>query len=141
MRCEKTLFTRQILTAGTMKDYCTIISRDLQPSSPDSIENIEVMTDIMGMDGKLEDISFVTRFDGVNIANGATHLYYIPYQQSIYELDINNLFVRRKCKVGLPKDKDRYYKMLGIRNYGEQDQYNILQLKETGFTNKLANTI
>jgi hypothetical protein len=143
MKCVFTEFSKQILCAGTMKDYCMIISRTLQPSNPDELTMIETLTDVLGVFGKLEDTRPVKRFDGVNYSSNSslTHLFYIPYSQAVYEMDVNTLFLRRKAKTNFASAKDRYYKLVGIRNYGEQDEYLILELKETGFSDKLANTI
>ena len=137
MNCNKTLFTKEILCSGSMNDYVTIYSRSIKGTSPDEYVASETLTTVWSVFGKMEAISPTFRFDGVNISKGTTHLCYLPYDETIETMDQNTLWLGKQGRVNSTKSK--YYKMLGIKNFGEQDEYLILFLQETGFTDKAVN--
>ena len=131
MKCVKTYFSRKILCAGAMSDFIKIQNRELTAGGYDS-EPQEIFTNVLNMNGNIEEVKPTDRFNGVNVADGITHIVYVPFEQSIYELDINTLFVE------LERSKNRRFKMLSVGNLGEQDQYMALYCKETGFVDKEA---
>ena len=133
-RCVKTIFDRKILCAGTMTDYMTIKKREQQGTGPDSndISSKAVFTDILNQMGYLEAIRPTTRFDGVYIDRATTHIAYVSFDQTVYELDVNSLFI------DLERNRNRLFKMQKIMNYGEQDEYLAISLSETGFTDLQA---
>lgn len=128
-RCVYTVFEKQILCSGTMNDYCFIKKRELQPVKIGDLQAQEGFTTLFEMAGNLEAIKATTRFDGISISNETTHFIYISFEQDIYELDINSLFVE------IEKSRNRLFKLLKINNFGEQDEHLLLQCKETGFVN------
>ncbi len=132
-RCTKTIFDRKVLCAGTMTDYVTIQRREITGTTPNNPVGSETLTNVVDYFGYLEAIKPTQRFNGINISGNTTHLVYIPFDQSTYELDVNTLFVLDS------KTRPRLYKLLSIENYGEQDEYLILYCKENGFADIEAN--
>lgn len=128
-RCVKTIFDRKILCVGTMTDYIMIKKREQVGINPDpnSTQASEIFTDIQDYMGYLEAVKPTTRFDGVYIDNTVTHIVYIPFDQTTFELDKNSLFAE------LERTRNRLFKMQKCMNYGEQDEYLALFLSETGF--------
>lgn len=136
-RCVKTQFDRVILCAGTMNDLVEIFVRVQGTTEPGlNIQSDEGMTALSQFAGYLEAAKFTPRFNGVNTQDQSTpaftHAGYIPFDQDTYELDINTFYVK------LTKTRSRYFKLKGIKNYGEQDEYLQLQLSETGFVDLMA---
>lgn len=132
-RCVKTQFDKEILCAGTMTDWIEILSREIQGTEPGgSTQPTETFTAIVSYPGYLEAMKYTPRWDGVSTvdqsADNFTHVAYIPFDQDVYELDVNKLYVKRSGT------RDRYFKLKGIKDYGERDTYLQLQLAETGFT-------
>lgn len=137
MRCVKTQFKRTVLCAGTMVDYIEILNREQQGTTiGGESESKQGFTAVDDFAGYLEASKPTRRFDGVSMSDQSspsyTHAGYIPYDQDIYELDVNTLFVR------ITRDKPRLFKLKAIENYDEQDMYLMLQLSETGFEEKEA---
>ena len=139
-RCVKTQFDKIILCAGTMNDYIEILSRVQKGTeiggSPEAAEDFTIVIDYAGV---LEAVKSTKRFNGVSMedqsAPNFTHASYIPFDQDVYELDINTFFVK------ITRDKSRYFKLKGITNWGEQDEYLQMQLAETGFADLVASTV
>ena len=139
-RCVKTQFEKIILCAGTMNDYIEILSRVQKGTeiggSPEATEDFTTVIDFAGV---LEAVKSSRRFNGVSMADQSapnfTHASYIPFDPDVYELDINTLFVK------ITRDKARYFKLKGITNWGEQDEYLQLQIAETGFADLVASTV
>ena len=127
-------FQRNIVVVGTQKNYVHILQRNLSETKINDIDSTESFTEIWACFSKLETSSGTERFDGVNTADGVTHKCTIPYYQRIFELDLNTLFILKN------DPKPRYFKLLSIENIGGQDQYILLNLKETGFSSKVAAT-
>lgn len=139
-RCVKTQFTRVILCAGTMNDFIEVLSRVQQGTEiGESSESTEEFTTVDDFAGYLEPVKATRRWNGVSMEDQSspnfTHVAYIPFDQDTYELDINTFFVR------ITRAKPRYFKLKGIVNYSEQDEYLQLQLAETGFTDIVASTV
>jgi hypothetical protein len=128
-RCVKTIFDRKILCVGTMTDYMTIKKREQVGIGPDQNDTsaTEGFTDVIAYMGYMEAVKPTARFDGVYIDSATTHVGYIPFDQTTYELDNNSLFVE------LERSRNRLFKMQRIMNFGEQDEYLALFLTETGF--------
>ena len=131
-RCVKTQFNKEILCAGSMQDLVEVLKR-VQGTTEvgESIESSEIFTLVADFAGYLEASKATRRFNGVSMedqsAPNFTHAGYIPFDQDVYELDVNSFFVR------LTRDRSRYFKLKAIKNFGEQDEYLQLQLAETGF--------
>jgi hypothetical protein len=137
-RCVKTQFTKTILCAGTMQDYLIILSRTITGTEPGvSIQPTETFTPLDDPAGYLEGVKPVQRWNGVSVedqsASNFTHVAYIPYDPVIYKSDVGTLYVK---KPGDTADLDRLFKLKGINNWGEQDEYLQLTLAETGFDEK-----
>lgn len=132
-RCVKTIFDRVILCAGTMTDYITIKKREIQGTTVNDNQAEESFTDIENFMGYIEAKKPTVRFDGINILNEITHVAYSPFDQTVYELDVNTLFIQ------VERNRNRIFKLLQIMNYGEQDEYLAYYLKETGFSDIKAN--
>lgn len=132
-RCVKTVFDRKILCSGTMTDYIIIKNRTLQGTTSNRKKAVEDFVVVDNVFGYLEAVSATTRFNGINIESNITHLVYIPFDQTIYELDKNTLFAE------VERTRSRLFKLEKIMNYGEQDEYLVLYCKETGFADIEAN--
>ena len=136
-RCLKTSFDRVILCAGTMTDWIEIVKREIQTSEPGYNGETEVFTSVANYPGRIEALKYTTRFDGTTITDTSgssfTHVVYIPFDQTVYELDLGSLWVK------ISRTKDRYLKLTGgIKDVYEQEQYLELALIETGFTENQA---
>ena len=138
-RCVKTQFERKILCAGTLQDLIRIQRREIKGTNPgQSTQAGFTFTDVARMAGCLEQYLSRNsrRFDGVSTEDSAgpafTHEAYITFDQEVYELDYNTLYVRYEGK------RDRLFKLKGIVNYGEQDEWLQLHLQETGFADREA---
>lgn len=139
-RCVKTQFSRVVLCAGSMNDFIEILSREQQVTEIDGgNESDQDFTSVTDFAGYFEPVKATRRFNGVSMedqsAPNFTHVCYIPYDPDVYELDINTFFVK------ITRDKSRYFKLKGIINYGEQDEYLQLQLAGTGFTDLKASSV
>lgn len=132
--CIYTYFEKEILCAGAMDEYVTIKERALQGTTFDSIESEELFTDVGNIFGKLEVRNPTKRYDGVTIPDSVTHIVYIPFDQTYYELDMNKAFIE------IDRSRKRYFKMLSVKNVGEQDEYIAFFCKETGFSDLKAAT-
>jgi hypothetical protein len=128
MDCTKTRYNRKILCAGAMTDYMTIKKSEQGTTDLDDIQAEPTLTIIRSYFGYLEAVRPSIRFDGVSIDRTSTHYWYIPYEQDIYELDVNSLFVTREGT------KERIFKLNEIENYDEQDRWLALHLEAKGFS-------
>lgn len=130
MSCTKTRYNKIVLCAGSMTDCIEIVKRVSGTTEPgEAIQATPTFELVAAMPGLAEDVAGVARFDGINIEDGKTHVVYISFDPEIYQLDRNVLFIRIDSDY-----QERYFKMLKIKNYGEQNQYIEIDLKETGFT-------
>lgn len=127
-RCVKTIFERKVLCVGTMTDYVSIQRRELQGTTVNNTYAEEQFTEVDNFNGHLEARMPTQRFDGINMTDSMTHVIYIPFDQTIYELDRNTMFAE------VEKTRNRFFKLLKIMNYGEDDEYLALFCKETGFS-------
>ncbi len=59
----------------------------------------------------------------------SSHVIYIPFEQSIFELDINVFFIVLENIF-----RNRFFKMNKIENVGEQYEYLAVWCNETGFS-------
>lgn len=130
-RCLKTQFDKVILCAGTMNTYVEILSRELQPTSINNDTTVEEFSDIAQFLGYIEETKSTPRWNGVSTHDqsgpATTHAAYIPFDQTVYELDINKLYIR------ISGTRNRLLKLKGIKNYDEEDKYILMYLDETGF--------
>lgn len=129
MKCIKTQFTRQILCAGMMRDFIEIYSREMQRTNPGQETQAKPdFTAVSDFAGYLEAVRDTPRMEGVNPADVNTHVCYIPYDQTVFELDRNKFFIK------ISRTRDRWFKFTGVIDWGEQEEYLQIKLKETGFT-------
>ena len=133
MKCVKTIFSKQILCAGSMCNYIKVLNRTQTPGGWESNTPIETFEIKYTMMGYIEAIKPTSRFNGINIADGITHLVYLPFEQTIYELDRNSLYIE------IERQKNRRFKLEQIEDYGEQGNYLVLYCRELGFTDIEAN--
>ena len=128
------VFKREILATGNMKDYISIYQRTMALAGLNDLTPTEPVTLIWSVFSKMQTIQPTERFDGVNITDRPTHRVYIPFYAVIYSLDKNSLFLTRGVKISTTTS--RYFKLVSIENYGEQDEYIVMLVKETGFTSQ-----
>ncbi len=131
-RCVYTQYDREILCAGTLDSVFMIKKRTSGGTSPGkSIQPKMVFTDVVDSFGRLEVKKSTRRFDGVSIMDQSqdnfTHAGYIPFDQDVYELDVNTLFV------DIEDTRNRRFKLKSIEKYNEGSQWLQLKLAETGF--------
>lgn len=132
-RCVYTQFDKQILCAGTLDKLFRIQSRVQSGSQPGQTGNpIETFTTVSEIEGKLEAVKYTQRFAGVATEDQSqpnfTHVGYISYDQTLYELDLNTFYVETEGQ------RNRRFKLKGIQDYDEESQWMQLQLAETGFS-------
>jgi hypothetical protein len=132
MKCTKTRYDREILCAGAMTDYMTIKSSTAGTTDFGDVQAEPTLATIRSYFGYLETVRPSIRFDGVSIDRTSTHYWYIPYEQDIYELDVNSLFVTKEGT------KERIFKLNEIENYDEQDRWLALHLEAKGFSENTA---
>lgn len=128
MSCIKTQYTRQIICAGAMKDLIEIYSREMKGTNPGkTIQSEPVFTPVSDFAGLLEAVRATPRMEGVNPSSSDTHVCYIPYDQTIFEMDKNKHFI------DITRTRPRRFKFTAVMDWGEQEQYLQIRLTETGF--------
>lgn len=132
-RCVYTQFDKKILCAGSLNKILRIQERTEGRTNPGDDGNPSpVFTLIDDPIGELEAVKYTRRFDGVSMedqsADNFTHVGYIPFDQDIYELDVNTMFVE------IEATRNRRFKLKGIQDYDEEGQWLQLKLAETGFS-------
>lgn len=132
-RCTKTIFERVILCSGSMEDYVTIYENVLQETTLTQNQAQPEKNVLLSIFGRLEEVNALARYAGIKMTNNtpegkSSHVVYIPFEQSIFELDINRFFIKVERTV-----RSRLFKMNKISNYGEQDEYLAVWCNETGF--------
>lgn len=133
MNCTKTMFDRKILCAGGMTHYGVIVNHEASTTGIGDLQATPVQAVVRGYLGLLEKIRDTVRFAGVSIDRSSTHVFYIPFDLDVYELDVNKLFVLVKGR------KERRFKLNKIGDYGEQEKWLVLSLEEKGFSENSAN--
>lgn len=129
MSCIKTQYTRQIICAGAMKDFIEINSRSMPGTNPGkTIQSEPTFTKIIDFAGLLEAVRATPRMEGVNTSSSDTHVCYIPYDQTVFELDKNEFFIK------ITRTRSRYFKFTAVMDWGEQEEYLQIRLTETGFS-------
>lgn len=129
MSCIKTQYSRKIICAGAMKDYIEIYSRTMAGTNPgQTIQSKPSFTSASDFAGLLEAVRATPRFEGVNPVSTDTHVCYIPYDQTVFEMDKNKFFIK------ITRTRSRWFKFTAVMDWGEQEQYMQIRLNETGFT-------
>jgi len=136
LKCLKTEFTKIILCSGSMIHWLEIVRRQNTGTQPGQLEIQSGLVAVEALSGRLESIGGTTRYQGVNEDDAVTHFGYCGFDQTIYELDRNNLFV--KISGYSEGEKNRLFKLKKIEDYGEQRQWLRFHLTETGFDNNEA---
>lgn len=136
-KCIKTQFEKIVLCAGAMTEVVAIYRREIQGTQPGlSIQAEPKFTLVIQYPGTFEAVKDTPRWNGVSVEDQSalnfTHAAYIPFDQDVYELDINTFFVK------ITRTRDRYFKLKGIMDWGEQEEYLQLKLAETGFVDLKA---
>lgn len=129
MKCIKTQFSRKILCAGSMKDYIEIYSREIIGTNPGEDEQPDpTFSAVSDFAGYLEAVRETHRQEGINTSESNTHVCYIPYDQTVFEMDANKFFIK------ISRTRERWFKFTGVTDWGEQEEYLQIKLKETGFS-------
>jgi hypothetical protein len=115
-----------------MTDYMTIVKATAGTTGFESTQATPTLTTIRSYFGLLEVTRPTVRFDGVTITPISSHIWYIPYEQDIYELDLNSLYVK------LEGSKERIFKLDKIEIYDESNQWLLLYLVDKGFSENYA---
>lgn len=132
-RCVYTIFEKKILCAGTMNKYFTIYSNELQETTTNQNQSDNTKTVLFNMLGEIENIKATARYAGVKMTPNepegkSSNVIYIPFEQDIYELDINKLFIEMEAK------RNRLFKMNKITDLNNQEEYLAIWCNETGFS-------
>jgi hypothetical protein len=96
----------------------------------------ESFTLILNSFGHLENLRGIQRFGGVGIKDSITHVFYMPYDTTVYELDLGTLWLGYQS---VKETKEIYYKLEDLQPYGVDDKYLALYLVERGFNTNEAN--
>lgn len=128
MSCIKTQYTRQIICASAMKDFIEILSRSMPGTNPGkTIQSEPTFTPVIDFAGLLEAVRATPRMEGINSSDADTHVVYIPYDQTVFEMDKNKFFIK------IARTRSRYFKFTAVMDWGEQEQYLQIRVTETGF--------
>jgi len=132
--CKKKKFDRTDICAGDLDKKIVIKSRAMGNPGLDTLEYTEGFTTIGTPFAALKTTGGTGtkgthRFDGINIADGVTHLFFIRYQSKYDGLEHGNNFVGFK---------NRNYRVISTVNNDEQDKFIILQCAERGDDTKTA---
>jgi hypothetical protein len=112
-----------------MKDYIEIYSRAMPGTNPGkTIQSKPVFSPVIDYAGILEAVRATPRQEGVNPSDADTHVCYIPYDQTVFEMDKNKFFIK------ITRSRSRRFKFTAVMDWGEQEEYLQIRLKETGFT-------
>ena len=111
-----------------MKDFIEIYTRTIPGSNPGKDQPDPEFTLVSDFAGILEAVRATPRQEGVNSSDSDTHVCYIPYDQTIFEMDKNKFFIQ------ITRTRSRRFKFTAVMDWGEQEQYLQLRLNETGFT-------
>lgn len=93
-----------------------------------TIQSKPVFTPVSDFAGILEAVRAVPRMEGVNPSTSDTHVCYIPFDQTVFEMDKNKFFIK------ITRTRPRWFKFAAIVDWGEQEEYLQIRLNETGFT-------
>ena len=111
-----------------MKDFIEIYSREMPGTNPGkTIQSKPVFTPVSDFAGMFEAVGATPRMEGVNPSSSDTHVCYIPYDQTVFEMDKNKFFIK------ITSTRSRWFKFTAVMDWGEQEQYLQIRLNETGF--------
>ena len=135
MSCIKTQYSIQIICAGAIKDFIEILSLTKDGTNPGKTNQSKPsFSSVIDFAGLLEAVRHTSRMEGVNPTDADTHVCYIPYDQTVFEMDKNKFFIR------ITRSRPRLFKFSGVIDWGEQEQWLQIKLKETGFTDLEASS-
>jgi hypothetical protein len=121
--CNKKRFKKTQLCRGDLRHRIQIVSRALQPANYNQTEPQELITVLYTVSAGIETLRGTSKFDGVNIDQKATHLFYIIYSSRYENLEHGNNFVKHRGKL---------YRLLNTTEFNEDRQFFILQCTERG---------
>lgn len=122
---------RQRLCSGDLDRYIEIQVRTLGAPPLGGGEATMTFTELKKVWAFIETLGGLfggsRRFSGINIEDGATHLFYVRYDPDIFPLDSDNNFILYAS---------RRYRILRVTEHNENQWYMILQCEETGISSK-----
>jgi len=117
------------LCIGDKTHLVNIQTRGLGASDLDDTQPKETFTTVRSQWCAIETVGFpnsgVARFDGINIEEGATHLFWTDYDVTFPDVENRNHFVSYDGK---------YYKILRVDNLNERNESLAIQTTERGAT-------
>jgi len=128
-RCLKTIFDKIILCAGTMTDFGIVYEKAIQGTSANQSQASIKLTFNCDCMGRLEAVKPTSRIDGIAINSQTTHLYYMPFDNDVFNLNIDTLYIEVEKSVS----RNRFFKVQAILNLDEQDEYIVFTMAERGF--------
>lgn len=121
-----TLFKRQLARCG---QAITVQKRTLEPSDFESSQPVETFSDIDSPDSLIltigdRNINGGGRlFSGIQIVDGATHMFCMEYADILEPVEEANYFILLKA---------RRFRILAVTNINEQDKVLAIQATERG---------
>jgi len=116
-----------ILCAGDLRELVDITLRELTESGFETSQPTEVFTSIRQQFCAIETVGFpnmgVSRFDGINIEDGATHLFWCEWDAGFPALENRNHFILWD---------DKRFKVLRMTNINERNTTVVVQTTERG---------
>ena len=115
------------LCAGDLRELVDIQLRQLDESGFDSHQPVETFTSVRTQWCAIETIGFpnlgVARFDGINIEDGATHIFWCMWDAGFPALENRNHYIGFNSK---------RYKVLRMTNLNERNYTIAIQTTERG---------
>lgn len=128
MGCNKFRSKSRKLCSGDLKDLIEIQQRVLKPPQPGQMSGTEIFTTIKSVWAFANTVRGTSRFASVNIDENATHLWYIRYDPDL-DIETKNNFILYES---------RRFSIIDVTNDDENDNFLIIQTRETGDDDKEA---
>lgn len=106
-------------------------------TDPTALASTETFEDLYSMAGVLESANYSGSLgafiSGVNTGDTITHEAYFPFEETLFELGIDKLFIYVEYST-----RGRRFKVKGIEPYGAGNKWLKVSLVEKGFADKEA---
>jgi SPP1 family predicted phage head-tail adaptor len=111
------------ICTGDMRHLVDIQTRSLDESDFDSSQPEETFTTERQQWCAIETTDGVSRFAKINIEDGATHIFWTPYDSGLPDIENRNTFISYD---------DKRYKVLKVTNVNERNEALAIQVTERG---------
>lgn len=129
-KCVKKRIPRIEICAADLNKKIAIQRRVLEPPLPGDVQPILTFIDIANPWAAIETPTGASKFLGVNINDGTTHIFIVRYRALISALEVGNNFVLFN---------DRRFRILNVTNMNEDNIFLAIECTERGEDDKDAN--